>query len=183
MSMNAKFNLLKRTKLIFGAMFVAIALLVPASAFAQSLKVAYVDLQEALNKVDEGKKAKNRLKKDFDKKQKQLDAAQNELMKMQKEFEEGAMMLSEDAKRKKAVEFQQKMVTLQQTYVKLQGELAQAEAKETKKIFDKMGKIIEEIAKEKGYDLVLERTESAILFAKDDMNLTDELIKRYNAKH
>ena len=41
--------------------------------------------------------------------------------------------------------------------------------------------IIQQIAKEKKYDLVLERTESAILYARDDMDLTNELIKRYNA--
>ena len=45
-----------------------------------------------------------------------------------------------------------------------------------------MGKIIEQIAKEKNYDLVLERTESAVLYARENMDLTDELIKRYNGK-
>ena len=110
-----------------------------------------------------------------------LNGKQEELKKMQQELEQGGMMLSDETKRAKAVEFQKKMYELQQTYGQLQQELAQAEAKATKKIFDKMGVIIKDIAKEKSYDLVLERTESAVLFAKDDMDLTGELIKRYNA--
>ena len=93
------------------------------------------------------------------------------------------MMLSEEAKRQKVMSFQQKMYELQQEYMQMQGELAQSEAKETQKIFDKMGKIIEEIAKERKYDLVLESTESAILYAGEGMDFTDELIKRYNAKY
>lgn len=176
-------NVLKRARLMLGGLLVALALIVPASASAQDLKVGYVDLQQALNEVDEGKKAKAKLKKDFEKKQTKLNQMQTELKELKSSLESGGMMLSEDAKRQKVMEFQKKMYELQQTYMALQGELAQAEAKATKKIFDKMGDIIDEIAKEKGYDLVLERTESAVLYAKDDMNLTRELIKRYNAKY
>ncbi len=154
---------------------------IPATASAQS-KIGYVDLQRALNEVSEGKKAKSKLKKDFEKKQKDLNKKQEELRKMKENIEQNSMMLSDDAKRQKAMEFQQRLVELQQVYVKHQEELAKAEAKATKKIFDKMGKIIEQIAKEKGYDLVLERTESALLYAKDGMDLTNELIKRYDKK-
>ncbi len=43
-----------------------------------------------------------------------------------------------------------------------------------------MGKLIEQIGKEKGYDLILEKTESSVLYAKDGMDVTSELVKRYN---
>jgi len=174
----------KRISLLLGGLLIALAIMLPASsAFAQDTKIAYVNLQRALNEVNEGKKAKARLKSDFDKKQKELNAKQEELQKLKEELESGGMMLSEDAKRQKVMSFQQKMYELQQQYMQMQGELAQAEAKETQKIFDKMGKIIEEIAKERKYELVLESTESAILYAGDGMDFTDELIKRYNAKY
>lgn len=171
----------------FGALLmsalVALMMLLPSAAFAQqTVKIGYVNLQRAINEVDEGKNAKAKLKKDFEKKQAELDKLQAELKKMKDDFESQTMMLSDDAKRKKAGEFQQKMMQLQQTYMKLQQDLAQAESKATKSIFDKMGKIIEQIAKEKNYDLVLERTESAVLYARENMDLTDELIKRYNGK-
>ena len=39
-----------------------------------------------------------------------------------------------------------------------------------------------EIAKERSYSLVFERNEAAILHGDPSMDLTDELIKRYNAK-
>lgn len=177
----AMFN--RRIALMLGALLVTLAVMIPASAMAQTTKVGYVNLQLALNEVKEGQQAKAKLKKDFDKKQKQLDKSQKELQELKTSLESQGMMLTEDVKRQKAMEFQKKMMELQQTYMALQQELATAEAKATKKIFDKMGKLIEEIAKEKKYDLVLESTESAILYARDDMDLTSELIKRYNAKY
>ena len=91
-------------------------------------------------------------------------------------------MLSEDVKRQKVMQFQKEMYELQQLYMQLQRELSEKEAKETKKIFDRMGRIIEDIGEKKGYDFILERSESSILFAKPGTDLTDELIKRYNSK-
>ncbi|MEM1349683.1 MAG: OmpH family outer membrane protein [Myxococcota bacterium] len=170
-----------RTSTWLSLALAALIFMAPAFAFAQSPKIAFVDLQRALNEVKEGQAAKKKLKRDFDKKQKSLNEKQEKLLELKQELETGGLMLSEEVKRSKAQEFQSGMMELQQTYMAMQGELAQAEAKATKKIFDKMGKIIEGIAKERSYDLVLERSESAILFGNPSMDLTDELIKRFNA--
>lgn len=160
------------------ALFV-FGLILGTSATASAQKIAVVDLQKALNSVAEGKAAKKRLKKDFESKQKKLDSQQKALLKKKQELESGLSMLSEDAKRKKVMEYQQEMYTLQQTYMQLQGELSQAEAKATKKIFDKMGKILEKIGKEKGYDLIVEKN-AGVIYAKETLDITKELIKRYD---
>lgn len=164
------------TFLLFGA------LLATAPAFAQTTKIGYVDLQRALLQVEEGKRVKADLEKEFKAKQKQLDKKQDDLKKLKDQLEGQAMMLSEDAKRQKAMEFQKQMMDLQQLYVQLQGELSKKEAEATKKIFTRMSTIVAAIGKERGYTLILEKTESSVLFAADGMELTDELIRRYNTK-
>lgn len=151
-----------------------------STAFAQDMKIGYVDLQRALSEVSEGKKAKARLKKDFDAKQRKLTAKQEDVKKLKQSLESGAQMMTDDAKRKKAMQLQQQMAELQQLYMEMQRDLAQKETKATQKIFKKMEKILNKIAAEKNYDLILEKTESSVLFAKDSMDLTDELIKRYD---
>lgn len=166
-----------RLAIAMGVMLSAMAFSAPAAA--QSPKIGYVDLQRALNEVDEGKKAKKRLEKEFEKKQSMLDKKQKEVKELKEQLDSG-MMLSEDAKRKKAVELQKQMAELQQLYMKMQRDLAKKEAEATQKIFKKMGAIVEKMAKEKGYDLILEKTESSILYAEDGMDLTDELIDRYD---
>ncbi|MBA2661198.1 MAG: OmpH family outer membrane protein [Bradymonadaceae bacterium] len=152
----------------------------PAFAQGAAQKFGYVDLQKALNEIEEGKKIKAQLEKDFKGKQAQLDAKQQQVVKLKEQFESQAMMLSEDARRQKGAEFQQHMYELQQLYVSLQGELAQKEGEATKKIFEKMRKIIEGIGKEQSYTMIFERTESSVLYARDGMDLTAELVKRYN---
>ena len=44
----------------------AVFLLGTSSAFAEDIKLGYVDMQRALNETDDGRKAKEKLKKDFD---------------------------------------------------------------------------------------------------------------------
>lgn len=163
--------------LCLGVLFTGIS----TAAAQQAVKIGYVDFQKALNEVEEGKRIKAQLERDFRQRQEQLDQKQNQVVKLKEELESQGMMLSEAARREKGMQFQQAMGELQQLYMTLQQELAQKEAEATKRIFDKMRTIIAEIGKEQGYTMVLERTESAILFAKDGLDLTDELIKRFNA--
>lgn len=150
-----------------------------ASAEDDSLKIGYVDLHKALNSVPEGKEAKKRLRKDYQSKQKKLRQKQKEVRKLKKELQNQSMALSKEAKRKKQKKLQKKMRNLQQTYMKLQKNLSKKEAKETKDIFKEMRSIVREIAEEKDYDLVLEKKKSSVLYGKEKMDLTDELIERF----
>lgn len=154
-----------------------------ATASAEDLKIGYVDLHKALNSVEEGKEAKKKLKKDYDDKQKKLNEKQKEVKKLKEDLESQSMALSKEAKIKKQRELQSKMQELQKMYMGLQRNLSQKEAEATKEIFDKMREVVEEIAEDEGYDLVLEKRKSSVLFAKDGMNLTEELIERYQKKH
>ena len=61
----------------------------PRAARAEQ-KIAYVDLQRALEETEEGKKAKTKLKTDFEKKQHELDARQEELKKMKQDLDKQA---------------------------------------------------------------------------------------------
>lgn len=154
-----------------------------STAAAEDLKIGYVDLHKALNNVEEGKKAKKKLKKDYQDKQQKLNEKQKEVKKLKEEIQDKGMALSKEARMKKQKKLRQKMMELQETYMGLQRDLSKKEAEATKEIFDKMRDIVEEIADDKGYDLVLEKKKASVLYAKDGMDLTDELIERYEKKH
>lgn len=149
-----------------------------APARAQDMKIGYVDLQRALNEIDEGARAKAALKKEFDEKQRQLDAKQNELKAMKEELDARGMMMTPEAKQEKMAELQKKLLDVQQLYFNLQQELSQKEAKVTGEIFQKMGTILQTMGREQEFDLIVEK--SSVLYAKGHLDLTNELIRRYN---
>jgi outer membrane protein len=159
----------------------ALGLALAATPAAAQVKLGYVDLQRALNEVDEGKAAKALLKKDFEEKQRQLDGRKAEFEKLNADFEKQQALMSDQAKKDKAVDLQRRMVDLQQVYQQLQGDLAQREQEMTGGIYGKMRIIVKDIAEADGFTMIFE--ERALQYAQPSLDLTNELIRKYNAKH
>jgi len=147
-------------------------------AFAEEMKFGYVDMQRALNETDDGKKAKATLKKEFDQKQKELDEQQAGLKKEIEDLDKKRTLLPADKVREKEAELRVKLEKVQQTYMRHQQDLSGKEQKETQKIFERMTKIIAEIAAAENFSMIVDR--SALVFAKPHLDLTNELIRRYN---
>ncbi|MFL5261752.1 MAG: OmpH family outer membrane protein [Anaeromyxobacteraceae bacterium] len=152
----------------------------PARARAEQ-KLAFVDLQRALNEVDEGKTAKAALKREFDQKQKTLDEKKGEFDKLRGEFEKQAVVMSDDARKERQGELERKQMELQGLFVQMQKELSERERETTRGIFDKMHAIVSEIAEQEGVALVL--TAEALVFATPSLDFTNELVRKYNARH
>ena len=149
-------------------------------AFAEG-EIAYVDLQRALLETNEGKQAKQELEKMKNARQKQLDERQQQLKTLQQNLESQRAFMKEDVRRQKETEFAQQLRELQMTYANLQKELAAEEGKLTNKLLARMLKIVEKIGKERKYAAVLERNESRVLWAPSKHDLTNEVIRLFDA--
>jgi outer membrane protein len=152
----------------------------PAASRAEQ-KVGVVDLQRALNEVDEGKAAKALLKKDFDEKQKQLDAKKAEFDRLQGELEKQQVVMSDAAKRERANDLDKRARELQGLFVQLQKDLSERERDATKGIYERMASIVRDIAEADGITVVLDR--GSVVHAAPALDLTDELIRKYNSRH
>ena len=162
---------------------VALAIAVPQAARAAELKIGYVNLQQAVTEVEEGKAARDVLKKEFDQKQKMLDDKQNELKRMKDDLDKQMVVMSDEAKREKVVEFERKVNDMQQVYVQMQKDLQEREREMMKVIFDKMEAVIKDIAASEGYNYVFEQQNAGLMVAPPNANMTQELVRRYNAKY
>ncbi len=159
-----------------------LAALLPLTNVARAdSKVAFVDLQRALNEVADGRQAKAKLKKEFDSKQKQLDDRQEELKRLQADLQAKGDAMSDDARRKAQSDMDQKLMDVSRLYAQLQKELTQKEHDATKGIFSKMITLIRSIAEAEGVNMVFEKTDSALMYAQPSLDLTNELIRRYNS--
>ena len=157
----------------------ALIALGPSVAFAEEVKIGYVDMQRALNETEDGRKAKANLKKVFDQKQKELDEQQATLKKDLEDLEKKRTLLPADKVREKEAELQSRMQKVQQTYLRHQQDLSGKEQEATGKIFERMTKIISKIAAAENFSMILDK--AALVYAKPHLDLTNELIRRYNA--
>jgi len=158
---------------------------------AADMKLGIVDFQQALNSVEEGKTAKDKLKKEFEGKQKEIEKQKAELEKLQIDIEgmqkkAASGLLKPEAMEglgTKEKEFRGKYenyLTLVQNHQK---DISQKEMEATRGILTRLRDIVVELGRQDGYSMVLEKNESGLLYASNYTDLTEKLIQEYNKKY
>ncbi len=160
----------------------ALVLLPAAGALAQN-KFAYVDMQRALDQIEEGKAIKNRLKSEFEKKQAELDKRQEELKREYASLNSLARegVLKDDKLREKEAELERRLKEVTQYWQESQKELAGQERELTQQLFVKMSGIVQSIAQAEGFTFVFDR--AVLAYAPEELDITNELVRKYNAKY
>lgn len=152
-----------------------------ACAGAAELKIGYVDLQKALNMSEAGKAAKEKIAQRVKELETSFEGREKELKKLKDDLDKQALLLSEEARANKERDYQQKLKEFQRLTKDAQEEVQQKDADYTRQILEGLAKVIQEFGVKEGYALILEKTESAVLFADDKADLTDRVIKAFDA--
>jgi outer membrane protein len=154
--------------------FVALLFVAGKPELAAAQKIGVVDMQRALAETEDGRKAKDTLKKLFEQRQKTLDKQQNDLKSLKDGLDKQRDVLQREVLTKKLEEYQKAVAELQTTYVDFQREL-------TKPILMRMERVVRRIGQAEGYTLVVDRSEAGVMYVPSTYDLTDVLIQRYNA--
>ena len=96
---------------------------------------------------------------------------------------EGISSLRNGGRREKEREYQKELKELERLVKDSRQELQQLEMEITTKMLKSIEKIVVQLGEKGGYTLILERNERIpfILFASKDIDLTDQVIKAYDA--
>ena len=149
-----------------------------AAARAQPLKLAYVDVQRAIQETEEGKAARSRLKSEFDQRRAQIDKKSADLEKMQQEYEKQAPVLSDEAKRKKQEDFQKALVEARKSAGDLQEDMNRQEQQAMGSILQRLQQVVAEIAERESLSFVMDK--GTLLYAPLPADITNEVVRRYN---
>jgi outer membrane protein len=172
-----------RMKATIAAAAIAFGTLVgagPAPA-EEPVKIAYVDMQKALNESRAGKKALGELQKLMEERKSGLQKQKEALEKKKDELDKQGLLLNEETRKGRESEIRTLERDYSRTLSDLKEEFGRRENEFTDGIRKDLLKVIEKIGKEGGYTLVLEKQYSAILYAPASIDLTETLIKRYDA--
>ena len=165
---------------VFGATLAVDAATPSAQAAVPEIgKVAVVDMQRILNETAAGKKARKDLESSSLAKQKKLDKRRQKLEQAQSQL--GS--LSGEAQLAAQEKLQRDYYELQSMYMTLQQELAEQEARTLEKMYSNCQSLAKDLAKDFSLDLVLIRDQSTVLYVASGVDLTGELIKRYDKKY
>jgi outer membrane protein len=152
------------------------------SVWAADLKIAYVDIQKAVNESNAGKDAKKLITKDVEKFQGQIADRQKVLQTMKESLEKQAPMLNPDARATREKEYQNKLREFQRWGEDTQNEINQKRMEIERNISIGLQKVIQKVGADEGYTLILEKNESIVLFVSKALDITDRVIKAYDAQ-
>lgn len=157
--------------------------LLASSGFAQQLKIAYVDVQRLKAEYKEYVQAQEEFNKLMVVWQAKADSMQNEMQELADRLEKQNLLLSEQAKN----EIREELLVKQNEYQAFvsrvmgpEGEAAQKEYELSKSLIDKINTVIRLIALKENYAYVLDSTAGTVLYAKDELDITNKVLAELN---
>jgi outer membrane protein len=153
---------------------------------AQKFSVAYVDMQYILKNIPQYETANEQLNMISKRWQKEIDAAQQEAQILSTNYQTEQIFLSADMKQKREEEIlakEQEVLELKRQYFGQDGEWYKKREALLKPIQDEIYNAIQEIANEKRYDVVKDRSsEPSLIYMSSKLDISDQVLEKLGAK-
>ena len=159
---------------------VAAGVLLPALSNAQTASIAIVDTTRAAANSKEGKAAEQVLKDLRDRKREEFGPKDEKLKRLRDEYETQRFVLSKEALQERELELLKMQRGLERDLEEAQEEFEIEQRKLMQPILKSILRVVNEVARDKGYGVILEKTSRGLLFYSDQLDITDEVILRLN---
>lgn len=162
----------------FRTLFIALALMIGATAFtnAQS-KVAHIATQELVQTLPEYKSAMDQLQKLEKTYDAEIKDMLSEAQSTMQRYEAEANTKSEEENQKRATELQAAQRRIQEHSSKARQDLQKKETDLLRPILEKVRTAIQKVARDKGYDYVLDSTTGTGVLLADGYDLMPDVKK------
>jgi outer membrane protein len=168
---------------VFSTFVGVVALLASfASTAEERLAVGYLDMRKVLLESKAGKKNQAELEKFVAERRTTMQKEEEKLKAQQESFEKEKLMLSDAQKQEKQKAFETRVRAYREMGAQAEKELNQKQAELTRKTLDEIKPVVAQVAQEEKLQLVIESTEVAVLYSQSYMNLTDKVMKKFDAK-
>ncbi|MEO5895316.1 MAG: OmpH family outer membrane protein [Vicinamibacterales bacterium] len=153
----------------------------PPKPFPEGAKIAYVDIQMIASNSAEGKAASAKIQEWEKKKTAELAEKNKTAQALQTKLQQGGNVLSETARAQSEKELQRLQRELQALQEDAQQERTELTAQLQGEFQEKLNPIIEQVANEKNLQVVFSVRDSGIVWAYSGIDLSAEVIKRFDA--
>ena len=164
--------------------FLSLVALAPIAA--QKFSVAYVDMQYILKNLPQYETANEQLNMISKRWQKDIDAAQNEAKILATNYQTEQIFLSADMKERREAEIlakEQEVLELKRKYFGQDGEWYKKRESLLKPIQDEVYNAIQDIANEKRFDVVKDRSsEPSLIYMSSKLDISDQVLEKLGAK-
>ena len=161
--------------------FLAIAVLSTAAG-EEGIKFGVVDMDQALNSTEEGKAAIEELKRKGREAEAQVKPMIERYEALKEEVRGKKYVLAEEALFERQVELAELENRIKSKYEELNGQMKIDQGRVLAPLNVKMKGVIEEIGKEQGFTMIIQRDNQIIMYSREALDITDLVISRFNKK-
>ncbi len=161
---------------------VLLCMVVVSSSAAEAADIACINMQKVLKSSAKGKKVRASLEKKFESLRKDLQKRQEELKAFKRDLEKKAPLLNEEARMAKERQLKKMLRDFKDRSDEAQYEMRKAEQAMMEPLIKHLEKVVSEIGKEKGYKLIIERNMPGVYYTSPAIDITDQVIKRFDKK-
>ena len=155
-------------------------------AVAQKFSVAYIDMQYILKNLPQYETANEQLTMISKRWQKEIETANQEVQILVSNYQTEQIFLSSDMKKKREdeiLEKEQYVLELKRKYFGEEGEWYKKREALLKPIQDEVYTAIQDIANEKRYDVVKDRSsEPSLIYMSSKLDISDQVLEKLGAK-
>ena len=163
---------------MFKTLAAALALaVISATAYAQELKIGYVNSERVLREASPAKAAQAKLEAEFGKRDRELNDQAVKLKAAAEKLDKDAPTLSEAERTRRQRELVEQDRDLQRKRREFQEDLNQRKNEELASVVERANRVIKQIFDQEKYDLILQE----VVFAGPRVDITDKVIKALNA--
>jgi outer membrane protein len=152
------------------------------AGFGADLKIGMVDIRKVLDTSMAGKATLAELKSSGEKMESEIQQKWSDIQELKKNLERKAMVMNPETREQTERDLNIKVTDVKFLEQKYSDDFKRQELQLVSHIKDEVLSIIDEIGKREGYTLILERKETGVLFAPTAMDLTDQVVREYDAK-
>ncbi|MBQ7672727.1 MAG: OmpH family outer membrane protein [Paludibacteraceae bacterium] len=173
-------------KLFYIALCAAGLFLLGGMQTTQAQKIAFVDMQYILKNLPQYETANEQLSMVSKRWQREVDALNEEARVLQSNYQTEQIFLSEEMKQKREAEIlakEKEALEAKRRYFGKDGELFKKREALLKPIQDEIYSVIQDIAQEKHYDFVKDRSaDPSLIYMSSKMDISDQVLQRLGAK-
>lgn len=171
-------NKIKKVPLLIACLVLAFA----ASSFAQQIqKIAVVNSATAFEKSIEGKKAEAQFRERETKIRNEIQKLDDAIRALESKLNTGRLTMTQEALIALQADYDKKSTERKRHEEDATKDLQQFQASVVYRVRNEMIKVIEEIRKERGFDIVLDLQSSGAITFDPTIDITEEVVRRYDA--
>lgn len=159
-----------------------LAVLVAAAALPATAqtKIAVIDVQRVVSESDPGKEVMQRLKALTDAKSQEGQVLQQEFATLQEQFNKQRFTVSEARQAEMSKELEDKQIAIRRFQDDAQREVQEAQRRELGGLEERILPIINQVGQEQSFILIFNKFQSGLVYADETVDITDEVIRRFN---